>query len=239
MPIFVLNVINEKFICIQKDYMVIYSINEKKNIRKIFYIILGTELIFYILGQIFFQGINYFITGEVYLISIKFNVLTILEILSASYIVLSILLLLKKDLFTYINYYILLMVLLVVNSGYITFPMTIKVLSLLQHDYIKLLLSRTFLFLLTFFIFKMSLKRYSSKFNGGCEIKIKSSNYIDAHEIHKDYYKFHINVFLPIIGLIGLVYGVKEKDKLFMALNILLILLLPITMFVGHLVGSP
>lgn len=166
-PIFVLNVINEKFICIQKDYMVIYSINEKKNIRKIFYIILATELIFYILGQIFFQGINYFITGEVYLISIKFNVLTILEILSASYIVLSILLLLKKDLFTYINYYILLMVLLVVNSGYITFPMTIKVLSLLQHDYIKLLLSRTFLFLLTFFIFKMSLKRYSSKFYGG------------------------------------------------------------------------
>lgn len=77
------------------------------------------------------------------------------------------------------------------------------------------------------------------KFYGGCEIKIKSSNYIDAHEIHKDYYKFHINVFLPIIGLIGLVYGVKEKDKLFMALNILLILLLPITMFVGHLVGSP
>lgn len=166
-PIFVLNVINEKFICIQKDYMVIYSINEKKNIRKIFQIILATELIFYILGQIFFQGINYFITGEVYLISIKFNVLTILEIISASYIVLSILLLLKKDLFTYINYYILLMVLLVVNSGYITFPMTIKVLSLLQHDYIKLLLSRTFLFLLTFFIFKMSLKRYSSKFYGG------------------------------------------------------------------------
>lgn len=32
------------------------------------------------------------------------------------------------------------------------------------------------------------------KLNGGCEIKIKSSNYIDAHEIHKDYYKFHINV---------------------------------------------
>ncbi len=40
----------------------------------------------------------------------------------------------------------------------------------------------------------------------------------------------------PIIGLIGLVFGVK--DKLFMALNILLILLLPIAMFVGHLVGS-
>ncbi|HFH8289676.1 TPA: hypothetical protein ACGM9O_000416 [Streptococcus agalactiae] len=42
----------------------------------------------------------------------------------------------------------------------------------------------------------------------------------------------------PIIGLIGLIFGVKEKDKLFMALNILLILLMPIAMFVGHLVGS-
>lgn len=37
------------------------------------------------------------------------------------------------------------------------------------------------------------------KFNGGCEIKIKSSNYIDAHEIHKDYYKFHINVFCQLL----------------------------------------
>ena len=44
--------------------------------------------------------------------------------------------------------------------------------------------------------------------------------------------------FCPIIGLIGLVFGVKEKDKLFMALNILLILLLPIAMLASHLVGS-
>ena len=40
----------------------------------------------------------------------------------------------------------------------------------------------------------------------------------------------------PIIGLIGLIFGVKEKDKLFMALNVLLILLLPIAMFAGHLI---
>ena len=40
----------------------------------------------------------------------------------------------------------------------------------------------------------------------------------------------------PIIGLIGLIFGVKEKDKLFMALNVFLILLLPIAMFVGHLI---
>ena len=44
--------------------------------------------------------------------------------------------------------------------------------------------------------------------------------------------------FCPIIGLIGLVFGVKEKDKLFMTLNVILILLLPILMFASHLVGS-
>ena len=40
----------------------------------------------------------------------------------------------------------------------------------------------------------------------------------------------------PIIGLIGLIFGIKEKDKLFMALNVILILLLPIAMFAAHLV---
>lgn len=40
----------------------------------------------------------------------------------------------------------------------------------------------------------------------------------------------------PIIGLIGLMFGVKEKDRLFMALNVLLILLLPIAMLVGYLI---
>ncbi|WP_039880671.1 hypothetical protein [Urinicoccus timonensis] len=40
----------------------------------------------------------------------------------------------------------------------------------------------------------------------------------------------------PIIGLIGLIFGIKDKDKLFIILNLLLILLLPIAMFVGHLI---
>ena len=41
----------------------------------------------------------------------------------------------------------------------------------------------------------------------------------------------------PIIGLIGLIFGVKENDRLFIVLNLLLILLLPITMFAGHIIG--
>ncbi len=41
----------------------------------------------------------------------------------------------------------------------------------------------------------------------------------------------------PIIGLIGLLFGLKEKDRLFIVFNLLLILLLPIAMFVGHVIG--
>ena len=40
----------------------------------------------------------------------------------------------------------------------------------------------------------------------------------------------------PIIGLIGLIFGVKEKDRLFIVSNIMLILLLPIAMLVSHLI---
>ena len=40
----------------------------------------------------------------------------------------------------------------------------------------------------------------------------------------------------PTIGLIGLICGVKEKDRLFIVLNLLLIFLLPIAMFAAHLV---
>ncbi|MDU5912704.1 MAG: hypothetical protein E6Z21_00255 [Anaerococcus vaginalis] len=40
-----------------------------------------------------------------------------------------------------------------------------------------------------------------------------------------------------IIGLIGLTFGVKEKGRLFIVLNLLLIFLLPIVMFASHLVG--
>ena len=40
----------------------------------------------------------------------------------------------------------------------------------------------------------------------------------------------------PIIGLIDLIFGIKDKYKLFIVLNILLILLLPSAMIVGHII---
>lgn len=163
-PILVLRVLNEKFLRIQKNYMVLYSTDEKININKMVAIILVTEVLIYILGQAFFQGINYLLTHEVYLISLRFNVLTIFEMLAASYIVVSILLILKKDLFTYTIFYIILMSLLVLNHGYITMPMTIKSLSLLDNDFLKLLVSRISWVVVSFFAFRIALNRYSKNF---------------------------------------------------------------------------
>ncbi|WP_282924681.1 hypothetical protein [Peptoniphilus genitalis] len=37
----------------------------------------------------------------------------------------------------------------------------------------------------------------------------------------------------PLIGLVGLMFGIREKNKLFSILNILLMLLLPIAMYAG------
>ncbi len=163
-PILVLRVLNEKFLRIQKNYMVLYSTDEKININKMVAIILVTEVLIYILGQAFFQGINYLLTHEVYLISLRFNVLTIFEMLAASYIIVSILLILKKDLFTYTIFYIILMSLLVLNHGYITMPMTIKSLSLLDNEFLKLLVSRIAWVVVSFFAFRIALNRYSKNF---------------------------------------------------------------------------
>lgn len=43
--------------------------------------------------------------------------------------------------------------------------------------------------------------------------------------------------FCKIIGLVGLIFGIKEKDRLFIGLNLFLILFFPIAMFVGHIVS--
>ena len=42
----------------------------------------------------------------------------------------------------------------------------------------------------------------------------------------------------PIIGLVGLIFGIRKKDRLFIVWNILLILLLPIAMFAGHIIAE-
>lgn len=56
--------------------------------------------------------------------------------------------------------------------------------------------------------------------------------------IYSSKYALSSMLVCPIIGLIGLILGVREKDRFFMALNVLFILLLPIAMFASHLVGS-
>lgn len=41
----------------------------------------------------------------------------------------------------------------------------------------------------------------------------------------------------PIIGFVGMIFSIKRKDKLFIILNLLLILLLPLAMFAGHVIA--
>lgn len=41
----------------------------------------------------------------------------------------------------------------------------------------------------------------------------------------------------PIIGLVRLIFGIKENNKLFIRLNIIWSLLLPIVIFAGHIIG--
>ena len=41
----------------------------------------------------------------------------------------------------------------------------------------------------------------------------------------------------PIIRLVRLILGIKENNKLFIGLNIILSLLLPIVIFAGHIIG--
>lgn len=48
---------------------------------------------------------------------------------------------------------------------------------------------------------------------------------------------FSSMILCPIIGIIGIIFSIKEKDKLFVVLNLLLILLLPLAMFAGHIIG--
>ena len=41
----------------------------------------------------------------------------------------------------------------------------------------------------------------------------------------------------PIIRLVRLIFGIKENNKLFIGLNIIWSLLLPIVIFAGHIIG--
>lgn len=41
----------------------------------------------------------------------------------------------------------------------------------------------------------------------------------------------------PIVGIAGIIFSIKEKDKFFTVANLILILLLPLSIFAGHIIG--
>ncbi|WP_197407861.1 hypothetical protein [Caviibacter abscessus] len=163
-PFQILSVLNQKFISIQKNYLVLYTNDEVSNIKKTFYCIIAIEILFYILGQVFFQFVNYIFLGQVYMQYLNFNFLTIIEIVTVNYIIIFFLLIFKKDLFSYITYYILILLLLIYNNTYITIPVTVKFIKLLNDAPLKLLLSRIVWVIVSFVGFCISLYKYSISF---------------------------------------------------------------------------
>lgn len=62
--------------------------------------------------------------------------------------------------------------------------------------------------------------------------------YLLPIDIFETYTNLRPSIFIcPMIGLLGLILGIKEKNGLFIVLNLLLMLILPLIMFVGQLLG--
>lgn len=164
LPLSILSVLNQKFIQIQKNYLVIYTNDEILIIKKLLNLILLVEVVFYTIGQLFFNFINYVYNGNMSLKYLNFHMITIFEIIAMSYIIISFLLIFKKNLFVFTVYYALILLLLVYNNGYITIPMTIKNINLLNDKMIQIFLSRIIWLFISFISFRTSLIWYKNCF---------------------------------------------------------------------------
>ncbi len=164
LPLFILSVLNQKFIQVQKNYLVIYTNDEILIIKKLLNLILLVEVVFYTIGQLFFNFINYVYNGNMSLKYLNFHMITIFEIIAMSYIIISFLLIFKKNLFVFTVYYAVILLLLVYNNGYITIPMTIKNIHLLNDKMIQIFLSRIIWLFISFISFWTSLIWYKNCF---------------------------------------------------------------------------
>lgn len=164
LPLHMLSVLNQKFIRIQKNYMILYTNDELLTIRQLTGLMLVTEVSFYTLGQVLLQFGNYVLTGQVYLKQFWFNLITIIEIIAMVYIIIALLLTLRNDLFVFTVYYALILLLLIYNKGYVTIPMTIKSINLINDAAFKLFLSKVVWAFVAFICFRAALTLYRNCF---------------------------------------------------------------------------
>lgn len=164
LPLCILSVLNQKFIQIQKNYLVIYTNNEVLIIKKSANLMMIVQLVSYTMGQLFFVFVNYVYTRNLYIRYLNFHLITILEIIAMSYIIVSFLLILKKNLFVFTVYYVLILLLLVYNNGYISIPMTVKNIHLLSDTTFQLFLSRVVWIIVSLISFRVSLILYKNCF---------------------------------------------------------------------------
>lgn len=163
-PLQILSVLNEKVIRIQKNYLVVYANDEILIIKQLTNLITAAAVLFYIVGQVFFGVVNYVSTGHVYLEHIWFCLITIMEMVAMGYIIVFCLLMFKKNLFVCTIYYALILLLLIYNNGYITIPMTIKNIYLLNDEFLVICLSRLVWIFVAFTAFRIALIKHKKCF---------------------------------------------------------------------------
>lgn len=160
----VLMMINEKFLRIQKSYLVIYTDDVKKNIICITRSLIVVNIISYNIGQIIFNVINFGFTKQVFGGYFKFYLLANVEIITIILFLVSLCVYFKKNLFVYTIYYSVIIALLVFNNKYFTIPMTVKFVKTLEVIKIDIIISRILILMISNITWLVTIKRYEKNF---------------------------------------------------------------------------
>ncbi|WP_066495550.1 hypothetical protein [Abyssisolibacter fermentans] len=167
--IFVNILFNERSIDSIKNYLVIYIKDIKTEIYRIVLLISITNISAFIIGQLLVLVINYIYFGEVNVCLFFVNLAIVsLEIIICIIFVIGLRLLFKKDILVFGIFYLIILILLIINNVFVTIPLTIKILGLGGQGYYitydpELWLGRIILLSISFIILKLSLQRFGKE----------------------------------------------------------------------------
>lgn len=170
--IFFINIfINEKFMKIIKNFMIIYIEEIRKELRTIIIFSIFINILMFLFGQIFLGTVNFIYFSSIPLHFLIANFLAIsIEIITMIFLITGIRLLFRKSIFVYSIYYVYILLSLSINNIWITTPLTIKLLEEIMREYhynfgIKLWLSRILLLLIAVFIYLLGKKKFIKNLN--------------------------------------------------------------------------
>ena len=170
--IFFINIfINEKFMKIIENFMIIYIEEIRKELRTTIIFSIFINILMFSFGQIILGTVNYifFLNIPLHFLIVNF-LATSIEIITIIFLIIGIRLLFRKSIFVYSIYYVYILLSLSINNIWITTPLTIKLLEEIIGEYhynfgIKLWLSRIFLLLIAIFIYLRGEKKFIKNLN--------------------------------------------------------------------------